>query len=222
MDRRTMLTALTLLLGEAASPARLVEGALGPGAEPENPQRVEKQFGVGPGKKLALQLRTGGSVDIAGWDEKTVSVKLYLGGRDWQDCRFEASENPSGVGIVSRYEGSKNSYSTSLRFEIRVPKEFDVEIASAGGEIKIIGLEGHVSGGTLGGDLYLSNLKGEVELSTMGGNISLTGSEVSGRVKTMGGRVLIENVTGDIKGASMGGGVIYKNVTDSSGRPVSE
>jgi DUF4097 and DUF4098 domain-containing protein YvlB len=221
MNRRTMLTALTLLLSEAASPAKLVEGAFRMGGEPEDPQRVEKQFRVGPGKKLALQLRTGGSVDIAGWDENTVSVKVFLGGADWRDCRFEANETPSGVGIVSRYEGSKNSYSTSLRFEIRVPKNFDVEIASAGGDIKITGLEGDIRGGTMGGNLRLANLKGEVELSTMGGNVSLTESEVGGRVKTMGGRVLIENVVGRIKGVSTGGEVIYKNVSDGTGRPVS-
>ena len=220
MERRAMLTALALL-GVSHLPAQLVEGAIQANDSPQTQQQIEKQLRASGARKLDLELQTGGSLDIVGWNEDTVSARLYLGGQDWKECRFEANETPSGIQILSRYIGNRPSYSTSLRFEIKVPRNFDLAVKSKGGEIKISNIEGTIIGETMGGSLNLTELKGDISLTTMGGSISLTNSDVDGEVKTMGGQVLIQNVSGNVKGISMGGNVIYKNVTNRNGNVVS-
>lgn len=220
MDRRTMITALALVLGSSSISFSLVQDSP-QGIRSSGPlQQLDKDFNIPAGKKLDLQIQTGGTVNITGWDKDVVSIRLRVGGRDWQDCRFEAKETPSTLHIISRYEGDRKSYSTSLHFDIKVPKKFDVEIESGGGEIRITDVAGDIMGKTMGGNLELKNIGGEISLSTMGGDIRLTSSQVNGEVETMGGQVLIQDVTGNIQGSSMGGEVKYINVTSLNGTAI--
>lgn len=220
MDRRTMITALALVLGGSSISFRLVQGSTHGTQNPGALQQLDKDFNIPAGKRLDMQLQTGGSVNITGWDKDVVSIRLRVGGRDWQDCRFEAKETPSTLQIISRYQCDRNSYSTSLHFDIKVPKKFDVEIESGGGEIRITDVEGDIRGKTMGGNLELKNIGGELSLTTMGGNINLSSSQVNGEVETMGGQVLIQDVTGNIQGSTMGGEVKYINVTNLKGRVI--
>jgi DUF4097 and DUF4098 domain-containing protein YvlB len=216
-----MISALALVVGSSSVPFSLVQGSMpGGGSQANALQQLEKDFNIPAGKKLNLQLKTGGSVNIAGWDKDVVSIKLNVGGRDWQDCRFEANETPSALHVISRYEGNRKSYSTSLHFEIKVPKRFDIEIQSAGGDLRISNVTGDLRGKTLGGLLELSNVGGELNLTTMGGDVMLISSEINGKVETMGGQVVIKDVTGDIHGSSMGGEVKYINVINRNGKKI--
>lgn len=221
MKRRTMLTALALAVGGSQnalkSQAKGVEASELVTVSQEVAQ-VEREFRVSREKRLDIHLETGGGIKVSGTDEDVVSVRLYAGGGDWKDCKFEARETASGVEISSYYAGKKTSYSTSLRFEITVPRRFNVEIDSNGGDIQISGIEGVIRGKTMGGGMVLTRLKGQVELATMGGDVTLDDSQVDGQVGTMGGAVLIRDSTGDITGSSGSGKVIYRNVTDRSGR----
>lgn len=220
MDRRTMIGTLVLVLGSSSVSTGLVQDSVQATSTTNALQQLEKDFNIPAGKRLNLQLQTGGSVNITGWDKDVVSIKLSAGGRDWQDCRFEANETPDALQIVARYQGNRNSYSTSLHFEIKVPKRFDIQIESAGGELRITDVAGDLRGKTMGGNLELKNVGGEVNLTTMGGNVILLSSEINGKVRTMGGQVLIQDVTGNIQGSSMGGDVNYVNVTNREGKPI--
>ena len=178
---------------------------------------IEKEFTVVPGKKLDIDLKCGGTLDIHGWEKNVVAVKARLDGRDGQDCKVEFSETSSGVQIFAHYEGRKRNYSSSLKFEIMVPARFDLRMESMGGAISIDNVNGTIEGKTMGGALNLQKLQGTLDLTTMGGGITLKNSDVDGRVKTMGGQVLVEDVRGDIKAATQGGKVIQRNVTRRSG-----
>lgn len=183
------------------------------------PQRdnIEKEFKVSPGKKLDVDLRTGGSLKIVGWDKAIVSVKGKLRGRDAENARVEVEEESSGVRVSSYYEGRRKSSSSDLEFEIHVPNKFDLTLETMGGGITIDNVEGEIDGKTMGGALELSHLKGRLDLTTMGGKITLTNSDVDGRVKTMGGQVLVQDVSGDVDATSQGGSVIQRNVKRKSG-----
>jgi hypothetical protein len=187
-------------------------------ASADDPQRINREFRAAMGQKLEFDLDTGGGIEVIGWDRELVSVEVYKGGRDGDDCRIDFNENSSGIRITSEYVGQGRNYSTNISFIVRVPKRFDLEFDSMGGSIRICGVEGRFSGRTMGGGLTLNNLKGDVRLSTMGGAITLTNSEVEGRVETMGGRVLIENVVGDVRGSTMGGDVVRRNNGNRAGR----
>jgi DUF4097 and DUF4098 domain-containing protein YvlB len=181
------------------------------------PDTIEKEFKVAMGKKLELDLKTGGTIDITGWDKELIHFNIRLGGRDARDSKVDFDETPAGVRVYSYQTGHSRNHSTNLRFEIKVPRKFDIEIESNGGGISIANVEGTMRGRTMGGRLDLTGLKGYVDLKTMGGEISVTNSDLDGEVKTNGGRVLIQDVTGDLKGSSLGGQMIRKNVTNRRG-----
>lgn len=229
MKSRILIYTLAMVVGTvlvtsymAVAPSSRADEKTGAHASPSSQsqadaRRIERQFNAGMGKKLDVNLDTGGSINITGWDREVVEVSALLGGRDGANTEVTFNETAAGVEIRSRYTGSRKNYSTDLHFDIKVPRRFDAKLESMGGGIKIDNVEGEIRGQTMGGELDLSNLKGRLNLTTMGGEITLKQSQVDGRVETMGGKVLVEDVVGDVKGSSMGGSVIYRNVTNSSG-----
>jgi DUF4097 and DUF4098 domain-containing protein YvlB len=183
-------------------------------------EAIQRSFNVFPGQKLSFKLKTGGTIRITGWDRPLVAVDGQLKGTDWRNAAIDFEQTSGGIQITSRYIQHQRRNNTSLEFDVRVPKRFDVEIDSMGGGVRISEIEGHLSGRTMGGELQLSQIRGEVNLSTMGGGINLSNSEVDGNLSTMGGPVLFEDVIGNVKGSSMGGNVVYRNVSRTvSSRP---
>jgi DUF4097 and DUF4098 domain-containing protein YvlB len=170
-----------------------------------------REFKTKPGMKLGIDLTTGGSIEIEGWDKNIVSVRAIVDDNDIEDYDIDIEERSSGIEINVSYGGYGRGRG-GVDLEIFVPKKYDLEIETMGGEITIQNLEGEIEGETMGGEVELSGLKGKVELTTMGGDITVEDSDLDGEVKTMGGEVLFEDVVGDLKGSTMGGDVIYRNV----------
>jgi hypothetical protein len=185
---------------------------------------IEREFKTTSGKKLEMDLKTGGSIHVTGWDRDAISVKV----RGIEDSspkpKIDFEERSSGVRITSRTSGSAHGNSHSnLEFEVQVPKKYDLHLESMGGDFTIQGVEGKMDGKTMGGALDLEGLKGDLDLVTMGGKITLKDSDVNGRVKTMGGNVLVDHVSGNVKASSQGGNVTQRYVTSgSSDKPTGE
>lgn len=178
---------------------------------------IHKEFQMLPGKRLEMNLNTGGDIKITGQESNMVSIDVYFKGRDDKECKVDVDQTAAGPVISSRYQGRHRNHSTSLLFDVKVPKKFDLDLDSKGGAFTIDGVEGSLDGKTMGGQLHLTKLRGTVNFHTMGGNITLTQSNVDGEVKTNGGKVLLEDVVGNVNGHSMGGAVVYRNVTDRTG-----
>ena len=176
-----------------------------------------REFPASAGGTLVLDLHAGGSVEITGDGGNAVVVSYSVSGSSAGECRVDFEETSGGLRIITDYERREGSHSSTIRFDIRVPDRFDVELDSMGGPLSIDGVEGEFRGKTMGGPLTLHDVRGEARLTTMGGEIRLTDSELDGSLKTMGGEVLFENVIGDVKGSSMGGNVRYKNVQRRDG-----
>lgn len=174
---------------------------------------LKKEFKMSPGENLTIDLNTGGSVDITGWDKDLVSVEVEYSDDEMDNDMVDFHQSNSGLEIEVGFWGSDEH----LDLKINIPNSFNVDIQTMGGDIDISGVEGRFEGQTMGGSLNLKNLKGKVEMTTMGGSITLLDSDLDGNLKTMGGKVLFENVVGDVNGSSMGGNVIYRNVKDRSG-----
>lgn len=181
---------------------------------------TEREFDIAPGKKLDIDLKTGGSVQISGWDKSKVKVVVHSRGGDCEEVKIDFDERISGLSVTSRYDSRWGDNDCDIRLEIQVPLKFNLDIETMGGRIAIDGVQGEIEGETMGGELDLKNIKGEIGISTMGGSVTLKSSDVDGHVKTMGGNVLIKDVTGDVKGSTYGGNVTYKNVKQRSGKPL--
>ena len=180
----------------------------------------QKEFPTEPGKKLVLDMETGASLTIQGWEKNSISVQLNRKGRDDRNSELNYKQTPEGLEISSEYQGDRGSYSSDLDLEIMVPSRYNIEIDSSGGDLNITNVDGNISGKTMGGELTLAELKGNLKLTTMGGDISLKDSVVDGEVKTMGGDVTLQDVSGTVEGSTMGGNVVYNNVKKNAASSV--
>ena len=176
-------------------------------SDPES--TYDKSYPASAGERLTLELDTGGDVDLEGWDQKQVRVHVRLGGANWRDTRVSAEREEGGIRVSSRQTGHGSSFSTSHDFEIRVPKQYDLRLRSAGGSVTIRKLEGTLRGETGGGEITLEHVRGQVDLSTGGGEIEVTDADASGSVSTGGGAVRMSRVRGGLHGSSGSGPVVY-------------
>jgi hypothetical protein len=159
-------------------------------------------------KRLTLDLTSGGTVKITGSQDKVVHIRVTENGRACGDCGVRLEDGGDGVKVHSTRPAAEGA----LRFEIEVPEHFDVQLASAGGEVQIEGVDGEIKGETASGALDLLRLSGTVDLVTKRGDVTLRQSYVSGRVHTNDARVLLEDVGGNVAGSSQDGKVIERRV----------
>jgi beta-lactamase regulating signal transducer with metallopeptidase domain/DUF4097 and DUF4098 domain-containing protein YvlB len=213
----TGLAAIALTLAAVRPAAMVREEALAGGSDSGGGAKtLEYAVAASPGQRLELDLETGGSVKITGWNESRVLVRANLSGRDWSNTRVALERVTGGARLHSWQEPERDNSSTSHRFEIQVPKKFDVKLSSAGGGLEISQVEGEFRGNTGGGEIEIDHAKGRASLSTGGGSIHVSDSDLSGSVSTGGGEVLLSGVSGGLRGTSGSGPVIYGE--DGSGR----
>lgn len=131
-------------------------------------------------------------------------IKGFINGLDWNNCKVSFTQNESEIIINSTYRKLHANNSINANFTILVPRKFNLEVNTTGGDITLKNIEGVFKDETKGGKLDLLKIKGNVHLITMGGNVTVKDAEADGEVKTMGGQVLIENVIGDIFSVPVG------------------
>jgi hypothetical protein len=165
-------------------------------------------------KRLSLDLKSGGAVKITGGTDKVVRIRVTDAGKPCGDCGVTLEQSSAGLQLRSTRVASAGN----LQFEIEVPEHFDLQLASAGGEVSIEGVDGEIKGQTETGALELRRLSGIVDLQTKRGNVTLRESYASGRVHTTDGRVLLEDVGGTVAGSTASGKLIERRVE----RPVAQ
>lgn len=180
----------------------------------------ERTFTARSGGRLDLELETGATVHITGWDEPSVHVRGRLSGPSARNSTAEFLQRDGNLLIALSQEESSNVTSTSHRLDLKVPRRYDVHIRSAGGDVTITDMEGEFTGRTGGGEIYIDRVKGSTSLSTGGGDIRVSNSALDGRVSTGGGLVQFRQVTGNVKGSS-GSGPVIRGGPDDGGGPIS-
>jgi hypothetical protein len=153
---------------------------------------IKQEFQVAKGDRLTVNLKSGGSIDIRGWDKELAVVEVEFSRCDPDDFDFDISPSRSGLTIRSDYRRRVNRSNIAVR--IMLPREFDLRLKTIGGGISIQDIKGIIRGSTAGGELDLAGLEGDIDLSTGGGEVIVRDSRVDGEVTTGGGKVLVENV----------------------------
>lgn len=157
------------------------------------PLEMEKSFDVKSGGTFFLK-SDAGSVEIESHDSDRVEIKVLKKGRDAEDFEVAFSKDGNDVRVVGEREDGWGwgNYSISVRFIVKVPKDFNVDLKTGGGSIN------------------LSDLKGTVEANTSGGSISLGSIEGDVNVQTSGGAIRVEEVAGNIDAHTSGGSINAK------------
>jgi beta-lactamase regulating signal transducer with metallopeptidase domain len=185
----------------------------------EDDSTFEQALDASPGGLLELDLETGATVRVRGWDQGKASLHATLAGEDWRGSRVTFEKTGRGLRLRTWQERSGGDVSTEHDFELQVPRKTNIRINSAGGALTLLDLDGDFSGTTGGGGLTFERVSGHASLSTGGGDIRVSDSQLSGRVGTGGGIVRIAGNRGDLRGSSGSGPVIYGD-EEGAGRDV--
>jgi hypothetical protein len=160
---------------------------------------VECGIAASPHRVTTIDLGSGGSLIVRGWEHDSIHVRVHLAGRDWRDTKVFLDRTPAGPRLRSTLGGSALDKSTSHEFELWVPRYSDIELQSSGGNVAIVDVNGRLRGETRGGSLTLDRVFGSADLSTRGGPIQVSDSHLDGRVTTRGGVVRADRVTGGVR-----------------------
>ena len=186
-------------------------------------ETLQKTFNVGSGGKLAIDVN-GGSVEVKATDRKDVHIDVYrkatsrglFGGSEAKErAELEATKvtfaqegNQVTVRARRDKDASRNSgVSLNSRFTVLVPREFNADLKTAGGSIRVDDLKGTLKAHTSGGSLKFAQIKGPIEGHTSGGSIDLSGSDGNAIIKTSGGSIKVRDHKGDLQARTSGGSV---------------
>ncbi|MBN1895963.1 DUF4097 family beta strand repeat protein [bacterium] len=170
---------------------------------------IRKTFDVKPGGKLIVET-SGADVQVGATASNQVEVRESLS----LDVFTEEEAKKAVEKELKTYSFSDNTVRIvtgsgknwmDRDFEIAVPKQFNVEVKTSGGDISVEGAGGSVVLAASGGDIEVSRVTGSVEISTSGGDLEL--KEITGNLQaeTSGGDIALHNIRGDAEVATSGG-----------------
>jgi DUF4097 and DUF4098 domain-containing protein YvlB len=216
--------------------AWLVLAAGGAIAASDFESNLEKTFHVSPGGKFTLEADQGScKVSPVEGNEVRVRVLRKIEGAS----KAQADEIFTNQQVTFQQNGgtvsveAKNKKNLSMwrqqpylqvRYEINIPKTFNVDLRTSGGDIQVGDLEGWVKARTSSGTIDLGRAAGDVDAGNSGGNIvvaeaggSVKGTTSSGSIRV--GKALrkaeLSNSGGDIQIGEGGEAVEVKTSSGS-------
>jgi hypothetical protein len=172
----------------------------------------EKTFSIQPGKDLKVEASSG-DVTVTTWDKSEVYIKILGNDKAKEKMEFAFNNNEDEVSVTAKREGSLMSWFSTgikMRFEIKVPSEFNTNVNTSGGDIMVGEIKGNNMLKTSGGDVWVKNTDGVLKISTSGGEINLESNSGDMNVSTSGGDIKARNFKGNISASTSGGDILMK------------
>ena len=168
----------------------------------------DKTFSISPGNDFKLDASSG-DVIISSWNKNEVHVKILGNDKAKEKVNFSFNNTEDIVEVEAKYDWSLFMMvkGIKLRFEIQVPKEFNTQAYTSGGDIKLQNVEGKIALETSGGDINLSDLNGNIEVSTSGGDITFNNSYGDLNFSTSGGDIKGNKFSGKLEVSTSGGDI---------------
>ena len=168
----------------------------------------EKTFLINQGKTLKLDASSG-NIEISTWDKNEVYIKISGNNRAKDKVEFKFHNDENIVDVSARTKGGFFGMNTGIKmkFEIIVPKNFNPETYTSGGNIKLEGVNGNSHIKTSGGNIYIRNSSGTIRTNTSGGEIRVENISGNVNLSTSGGNISANNFNGDFDATTSGGNI---------------
>lgn len=192
---------------------------------------VRGDFKVPAGGRLTIRTEVG-DIDIRPGSEDRVSVDARIGA-DLRDrkkaaariAQFKLEMLQRGSEIVVRGEDTGDSSSfwmfsgddLRVRIVVSVPRRFNVDANTSGGDVVVGNLQGAVKIRTSGGDLRAGDIDGTLHAHTSGGDIHLRSASAASEVHTSGGDISVGRTAGQFKAQTSGGDI---RIHSAAGRTI--
>ena len=178
---------------------------------------IKRGFNVGDGGTLRLDAGIGDVKIVSGGTGVAIEIQRDAASERYLE-RHQVSFNQSGndVTVTGKYESSFRffSFGDSLRvkYNVRVPSHYNVDVTTSGGDLDLADLNGTVTAHTSGGDVKTGRLNGPASLSTSGGDVEIAGVNGKLTVHTSGGTIHLGNASGPADLRTSGGSIKVEKI----------
>lgn len=168
----------------------------------------EKIFSTSEGKTFFIEAAVGG-IKVNTWNKNEVNIKVFADEDAVEKLDFNYEETSNGIKFSSSKKGwFKSLNNVKVKYEITTPKNYNLNLATSGGNIAANNLIGNVKGSTAGGNFIINNVSGDIKLSTAGGNIKLDESNGFINIATAGGNIEVTSTkNSELKVSTSGGNI---------------
>ena len=181
---------------------------------------VEKTFTVQPGGSLTATTMGGNiTVKTAEIAEVRVTARQKIRTNDeseadtlLQKLELRMEQSGNAVTLEAKYPQQTGGWFSrgtpvTVDFIVLVPRQFNLELRTSGGDISTESLQGSVKARTSGGDLVFASIAGEIDAQTSGGDIKLQEGTAKTKLSTSGGDIYIERAGGPTEVSTSGGDI---------------
>jgi hypothetical protein len=187
-------------------------------------ENISQQKDAAPEGKLVVDVDFGTINIMAGADNKVV-IEAYRK-IDFQDEAKEReyfaaapvaiSQDSNIITVRAHYTKSKEFWNFAHsemdgRYTIRVPKRFEIDLRTEGGDIAAAEITGNVTGKTSGGKLTFKDLEGTLNADTSGGPIEIERCRGPIKIETSGGHITVADGIGTLNAKTSGGQIDVRN-----------
>jgi len=174
-------------------------------------ETVTRSFDVAPGGRLVVESDVG-SIDVSSHDADRVEIVVEVRGPNADEFGLDFDKSGNEVRIKGDYDrrggwfgwGGSNP---RVRYEIKTPRRFDLDVETSGGSIDLGDFEGEVRADTSGGSIDVGRIDGDVDADTSGGSIELRYASGDARLDTSGGSITADEVGGHVSADTSGGSI---------------
>jgi len=148
-------------------------------------ETIEKTLPFAAGSLLKLS-NTNGDVEITTWDRDEIQIearkKVKASDDDrarqaFEDLAVNIHESAGGVTVETEYPKGKDGWwgnvSSSVQYDIRVPRRADLEIDTVNGKVRVEGAQGEIDLETTNGGVKVQDSGGSVSARTTNGGIEV-------------------------------------------------
>ncbi len=185
-------------------------------------KEINKSFTVGEGGELLVNTEIG-TIEVLTSTGNELTVDVILDSRTSKESRAEDmfedfiidfEQDGDNVSIYAEYDGNRSwslfgnrRKNLKVKYEIRVPKSYNIDLETSGGSIGVGDLVGKVNVRTSGGSLHFEDIDGTIKGRTSGGSITVETCTGDVDIKTSGGSINIGHVSGTVDAKTSGGSI---------------
>jgi len=178
---------------------------------------IKRGYNVAEGGTLHLEAGVGDVKIVSGGTGVAIEIQRDADNESYlKRHTVTFSQSGNDVTVTGKYESGLRFFhfgdDIRIRYNVRVPAHYSVDIDTAGGDVDLADLNGTVVAHTSGGDVKTGRLTGTASLSTSGGDVEIAGANGKLTVHTSGGTISLGNASGPADLKTSGGSIKVEKI----------
>jgi DUF4097 and DUF4098 domain-containing protein YvlB len=207
------------MTSHSVSALTLVFALLGSSAVYAAEKAFDRSFDVTSGGRLSVNIE-GGQIVVLGTDANRVVVHMRAKGSEerLEKVTLSADRNAEGVTVLGKRDRGDRLFGwlgsdVNISVTIEVPREYNLDLHTSGGDINVRQVNGTAIGRTSGGRVNVESIRGDVRMRTSGGRMDARSIQGSLELETSGGSITATQIDGRVRANSSGGSIRLEQVS---------